>query len=1332
MSTSSSTDNATRQLAQNWINTATKSNQWRLQILSRKYRIDPTTGKQVETPTRIRRFLEGCPPAYLKEVIDILLEKAPYTGVLYNGNLISGTFRPTNTEWRRDDQTVVNGLQKTDGTYTLIQDLIDQSLSEQFYGKTSDNCTEEVLSKYVWDSPTIEALPVPSQGVTYAIQQVNRSEDGTYNYVLVKRTAKTQLNSESVTGDNEFETTYSRVYRNLYGTPDSPKDNSGTSVTLASPSSAVDGETIERTVQPNEDCTFNVTVQRKVSKSITSERSTAKTIEEHEVSQVKRSQSTGLADAPAAANGVIKKHKNELRPDGKYDTTETTTTEQSVVDSTVRVTVTRKGTRTTHVSKNQATAASTTGLSTGTEVTVEKTPGGLHNNTVTTWSQPTPQKVAEKCQTDLFSHTDEATNSGGTMPGPDDHITGGGVGGHVKSRTTSIDDDTGVVIQTVTDKQELPVAMSLRRWTTTTKGTTYEERNTNQSTVPTHSGAVGSVTTIEKTEGGLYTYSVKQFSAALSGNIGTECSKTIFTHIDRTLTVETGPYSGHVPAASGGVTTSVSSRKNDEGGYDQSVETRTDLPVSNASTETTVTLHGRRVTTVHRNMSAAATGSGNIGSSVKNEKTDSGLYNQTIVETSTDPVGTIREDCSQTGSEHRHSTVANVTTMPTVEQGSVSPGTIVEKSVSKTEYATYDVTTVNRTAKAQSHNVVFGNSVQHTSQTAYKNASSVSVTYGGTNVETRASLSKNDFQLLDGTVSTTTYVPQTLGPLVSGNSHTQVELTFGKNVTSVSGKRGGVNEDCSMSASANDHGSYDYTLRTTKYVSVGPVTVGSVTGQRKSTVIRFAKNNLTAPNETASTNEEISVSATMNDHGSYDWTSRKDTYHPYGPVTIATSTGTLKSTTVTSAYNQVNVTAQTARQNEDISVSASMNSHGSFDWTARKDTYHPYGPITLATASGQFKTTTITSAYNQTTVSQQSAGSNEDISMSASMNSHGSFDWTCRKDKYNPYGPVTVGTVDGTFKNTVIKSAFNQTSVAAETAGTNEDLSVSASLNSHGSIDWTSRKDTYKPYGPVTVAQTSGSFKTTTITSAFNQTTMRSQTAGQNEELSVSASLNSHGSIDWTCRKDTYQPYGPQQVATTSSPVMTTTHYIGLNNTSVSSNASGNASSTMSVSMNSRGTFDTHEIVRTPQEKSLQTTFTTGSGNSLKTHTILVYRNSSDIKTLNGDSSASAGASINEFGLVDGSASSVSGGSSGGNHFTHQNTVKTYIYFTSGGGVPRKREVTATCTVKSDTVSIVSSAVAGGLSFGSWVSTLKSVDLGNDRALGVIYSNLQFGNVTDA
>ena len=402
-----------------------------------------------------------------------------------------------------------------------------------------------------------------------------------------------------------------------------------------------------------------------------------------------------------------------------------------------------------------------------------------------------------------------------------------------------------------------------------------------------------------------------------------------------------------------------------------------------------------------------------------------------------------------------------------------------------------------------------------------------------------------------------------------------------------------------------------------------------------------------------------------------------------------------------------------------------MNSHGSFDWTCRTDTYKPYGPLTVATAAGPLKTTTIESAYNQTSVASQSAGQNQDISISASMNSHGSFDWTCRTDTYNPYGPITVAQAVGHLKTTTIRSAYNQTSVESQSAGQNEDISISASMNSHGSFDWTCRTDTYNPYGPITVAQTNGKYKTTIIKSAFNQTSMCSESAGTNEEISVSGSMNSHGSFDWTFRKDTYDPYGPEMVASTSSPVLTTKHYIGINNVSVSSRASGNESSSMSVSMNSRGTFDTHEIVRTPRESSKQATYTSGSGSNRRTHKILIYRNSQNIKTLDGDKAAGAGASINEFGLVDGSATAVDGGSGGSaGYFTSGTSiVETYIFFNARGGRRRKQRVTMECKRKYDTAGIVAGFIAGGQSYGPWVTGMQG---SGDGAIGVRYDNLTF------
>ena len=1146
------TDSAARKAAENWINTVTKANQWRMQILSRRYRKDPATGKRKMVPLRIRRFAEGCPAAHLVDAIDVLLDMAPYTGVVFNGQVLSGRYRPTITEWRRDDQTVVNGQQRTDGTYTLVQDLVEDGFPDEWAGPTSGSCTERVESLYVWDADTVVSLPEPTQGVTYAVQRIDKAEDGTFSYVLVKRTALTQLPPETQTADTEFDSSYVRVYHNLYGSPDTGfTDDTGAPVAVPTPASAPAGTTIEWQTQANDDCTYNVTVQRKEAKAVTSETATAENIEERSKSEVKRGQDAPLPEAPDAVDGLLKTHKSELRPDGKYDTTVQTRQEQEVVDASVTVSVTRKGRRVTRVHKNQRTAASTDGLELGAEVKVEKTPGRRFNNSVSTWDRSKREKVGEKCETDLYSHTDETTDSGATMP--TDHVSGGGVGGHVVKRSTTVDED-GAIVQTVTDRLEKPVPQSMRRWATTIRGTTYEERNTNQPSVPAYVEAVGRTLTVEKTEGGLYTYTLKQFSKAVVGSLGMECSKTIFEHVHRTITSEESPYSGvgHVPDASGGKSTTVTSRRNEDGGYDQTVTEKIEQAVPSASVEKAVTLKGTRVTTVNRNMPSAAPGSGKIGSYVRNDRTDGGLYNQTITETDVHDLGLTREDCASSASEHRHSETNNVTTKPSAEVGVPAAGTIVEKSVAATELSTFDVTTTTRTARQLSHSVSFGSVLLKTTSTAYRNAKTVNVAPGGVNVETRASLTKNDFSLIDGTVTTTTYHPSTLGPIASGNVDTKVETTFGKNVKSVSGSSGAVNVEVALTASANDHGSYDYTLRKTTYKPYGPKVIGTATSTLKTVEIKYAKNSTETPNVTGGVNTEISISASRNDHGSFDWTSRKETFNPYGPTTIATATGT-------------------------------------------------------------FKTTTITAAYNQTSVAAQNAGANEEISISASMNSHGSFDWTARKDKY--------------------------------------------------------------------------------------------------------------------------LPYGPQMVAQTSSPVVTTSHYVGMNQPSVVSSADGNQKSTISVSMNQHGTLDYHEVVQTPAPLMKEATWQGGSGTRLKTYNMVVYRNQEQPLTKSGSYSASASASINDFGLCDGSAVGVDGntdssGGDGDKFVGGGGTVEYYITFQTPGGKHWKQRVTLDVERIVDRPVNVVQFIANGTSFGPYRSGIEG-GAGRDTdgvplVIGVKYTNINF------
>ncbi len=929
-------DNAARKAARNWIDTVAKANKWRVAVLSRRYRKDPKTGRRVSVPLRIRRFVEGCPAAGVVAAIDYLLESAPYTGVVFNGQTLQGAYRPTLTEWRRDDQVTMNSARaRTDGTYTLVQDLVEDGEKDSWSGGTSGTCTERVETEYVWDASTVEDMPEPEQGVTYAVQSVGRSEDGTFSYVLVKRTALTQIGEETTVSDGAYETVKTRTYRNLYGSPEAGfVDDSGAKVAVAEAGGGVDVQT-----KQNDDCTYDVVVQTKTGKSATTEETSSEVIDERTASVTKRAQEKPLGPAPDAESGVIKTHKDELRPDGLYDTTEQTRTEQAVSDAVKVVTVSRRGTRTTTVSRNQKTAASTTGLSVGTEVRVEKTPGRLFNNTVTTWNK-TAAKVGVDCEVDAFRHVDEETETVSSFPFG--HVSGGS-GGKSSKRSASIDDE-GAIVQTTKTTQE--------------------------------------------------------------------------------------------------------------------------RAVKSAVTQTEVTLRGRRVTTVNRSMSTAAEAPTAIGTSVRNEKTAGGWYDQTLVTVDRKAVGVTRTECVKTGLEHRDSTTSNVVNKPSTEAGAVN-GRIVEKTVAVTEFGTYDVTDTTRTPTAYSDALNFGTVSETVESVALRNAMAVPVSPGGVNVETRANATRNDFGLFDGTVSTTKFVPSAVGPLNYGSVTAVVSETDGRNAVAVPGASpGAVNVTTSLSASLNGHGSYDYSLKTTKHVPLEKTTGSSSMTLRTSTH-SAGTNAVAPPSVSVGVNQSVTLSPSLNDHGSIDWTSRVDRYNPYGPVTIADCAGVVRHVTITSAYNQTSPTYNgSIERNCDVSVSASLNEHASFDRTVTVTRYIPQGPFTLADYSNPMRTTKILAAYHQTACNPQLPGAgsaNTEVSASASMDDRGGFDWTTRIETYKPWGPKLVSTAVTPVQTVRTYIGANLESVVSKKTGKNATSSISASLNSHGTFDTTETVTTPSP-----------------------------------------------------------------------------------------------------------------------------------------------------------------------------------------------------------------------------------------------------------------------------
>lgn len=576
--------------ARKWVDSLQE--RWRLQVLSKRFRINKKTGERTELPTRIRRFVEGVPWALVQDSVDYLLSLAPYTGIIYNGVELEGSYRPTITTWKRDDQDEVNtatSSRRNDGTYTLIQDLVDEANSEYYGAASSVGCSEEVLSEWHWDEVDVEGLPSGGrQGVTYGIASLSRNEDGTFNYSLVKRVAKTQHTGRHTQTDDAVTTVEVDTWNNLYGNPsDGFKDERGNKITIPK-ATAKGGTRVEVQIQENDDCTYRVAATWTTTKGVEAKNLHKKDQFEEQKSVTKFGQTSKLPAVPEPTGGVIKTHENQLQPDGSYTTVESTETERPVEDSIVEVSVGRKGVRRTVTDRNQTNPAETDEgkISLGGSVRVEKTPGKLYNNTISSWVRSALMRVANVCKIDIFSHTHRTTEAG-LSELPEGDVSDSGKDGVVKTRTTQMDED-GSITETLETETETEVKNSKETWSYGLFGRRH--RVENQHVVsplepPAVSPAtVGNTYVNEKTPGGLYN-TVEDVLDRTSESIksGVGCEKTVFEHSDIGVTRDpSGKMPGHVDEAGRGVHHKVSGSLNDDGSVSIQETTTTEKKVTDS------------------------------------------------------------------------------------------------------------------------------------------------------------------------------------------------------------------------------------------------------------------------------------------------------------------------------------------------------------------------------------------------------------------------------------------------------------------------------------------------------------------------------------------------------------------------------------------------------------------------------------------------------------------------------------------------------------------------------------------------------------------------------
>ena len=721
---------------------------WRLEVLQKRF--SPKAGREI--PIRIRRFLKGIPWAQVHDAIRYLISQSPYTGIIYNGVELKGEYRPTLTQWRRDDQEQVGG--NAQGSYTLIQDLIEVTDGDKLDTVSADSCSETEMTKWVWDAPEIEKLPeLPydgSQGVTYAIRQVRRNEDGTFDYAIVRQVAKTKFSGWTVTECDKYSRVSVKVFDNVYGGLfDGDPFTDGTSVLpIPAPCETNNGTLVQVSVAQNPDCTFRVTVQKTEAKP-----NVEKTSETRKGPRGVVTSETTVATNPLPETGLDlgEQVRNERRPDGLYDVTHVKVSRESVGDigSACERTVfehqhaeTRNeavrpedeadfagGGKTYHVqsrateegtwdiTRTETTEIAQTGAQKtkqktlrgviettvdrnvnndvtvtdiGDRVSVEMTPGGKYNRTVTKVARESVGDIGSSCETTVFEHRHVESENVASRPEKEASSAGGGKTYQVQARAT--EEGTWDVIRTETTELKSAKAQHLKRKTLRGVTETYVDRNVDNSDVTVAN--IGDEVRVERTPGGKYNRTVTKVSKENVGDIGSSCETTVFEHRHvKSENVASRPEK-EASSAGGGKTYQVQARATEEGTWDVSrtiVDETKDVMAQHVMRKT---LRGVTETTITRSTSDSSVSVSEIGDEVRVEQTPGGLWNRTETHASHEAVGVIGKSCSSTPVVHTDTVLSNVPDGSQPEPQHQSPEVNVEKTVEtrRTEEGTWDVT----------------------------------------------------------------------------------------------------------------------------------------------------------------------------------------------------------------------------------------------------------------------------------------------------------------------------------------------------------------------------------------------------------------------------------------------------------------------------------------------------------------------------------------------------------------------------------------------------------------------------------------------------------------
>ena len=912
---------------------------WRLEVLQKRLSSNADgTPKDREIPVRIRRFLKGIPWAQVHDAIRYLISQSPYKGIIYNGVELKGEYRPTLTQWRRDDQEQVGG--NAQGSYTLIQDLIEVTDDGDSLDTVSaDSCSETELTKWVWDAPEIEELPYDgSQGVTYAIRQVRRNEDGTFDYALVKQVAKTKFSGWIVTECDKYSRVSVKVFDNVYGGlfDGDPFTDGTTVLPIPAPCEAEDGTLVQVSVAQNPDCTFRITVQKteanpnveKTSETrkglrgvVTSETTVAtyphpetglelgeqvrnelrpdglydvthvtvatedvgdigsscgRTVFEHQHAETRNEASRPEDEASSAGGGKTYQVQSRATEEGTWDVTRTETTEIERKGAQKTKQKTLRGVTETTVDRN-VDDGDVTVTNVGDRVSVEMTPGGKWNRTVTKVSKEPVGDVGSSCETTVFEHRHVESENVPDRPDPEASSAGGGKTYQVQARAT--EEGTWDVSRTTVEETKDVTAQHVMRKTLRGVTETTITRSTSDSSVSV--SEIGDEVRVEQTPGGLWNRTETHASHEAVGVVGKSCSSTPAVHTD--VTVSNVP-NGSQPepqhqSPEVNVEKTVETRRTEEGTWD----------VTERST-----VHQQDIITGLKAGSEAAEVEIEIGK--------------------------------------------NVVEKPTSDTGTVNVETSI--SASKNDYGSYDYQKRTTTYKPWGERKIAEseNDSQRVEFHSFQNLTEVPAMTAGRGQSISASVSRNNVGSYDGSFRVVTGKPYGEAQIASAENDSQtVEFHAFQNLNAPPPMVAGQGESITASVSRNELGLFDGNYRVTKAKGLPPTMVAEVNNAYRSTQIYQFQNLGKADVPNGGNGQQVTASANRNEFGLFDGKYTIETAQPFdsGWITWDSKTVTASGTYwyhhgLRLFYNQEHPLTDGMR-GSNVSVSARMNEFGLFD-----------------------------------------------------------------------------------------------------------------------------------------------------------------------------------------------------------------------------------------------------------------------------------------------------------------------------------------------------------------------------------------------------------------